>query len=65
MDTIVAYSDFETVIQALQTQISVSTVVQLLASLVGVTIGLVFMWWAVRKVTGAIMSAFRKGKLSV
>lgn len=46
-------------------QINISTVVTLLGSLVGAVIGLVFMWWGVRKVAGAIMAAFRSGKLSI
>lgn len=63
--TPITFSDFESVITAIQGQISVNTVVGLLASLVGAVIGLVFMWWGVRKVAGAIMGAFRSGKLSI
>lgn len=61
----VTFDDFSSVITGLQSQISVATIVELLAGLVGVTVGLVFMWWGVRKVVGAIMSAFRGGRLSV
>ena len=61
----VKYEDFSAVITGLQSQISVGTIVELLAALVGVTVGLVFMWWGVRKVVGAIMSAFRNGRLSL
>ena len=63
--TSVSYSDFESVITALQNQISVSTIVNILATLAGVCVGLVFLWWAVRKVVSALMSAFRNGKLSI
>lgn len=53
------------VITALTNQISVETIVSVLAVLVGAVIGIVFMWWGVRKVVGAIMSAFRKGRVSL
>lgn len=63
--TLVSYSDFTSVISALTNQLSVSTVVGVLAATAGVVVGLVFMWWGVRKASRAVMSAFRKGKLSV
>lgn len=62
---IVSSADFQTVIDALTTQINVSTVVGILAVTVTACVGLAFMWWGVRKVSGAIMSAFRKGKVSI
>lgn len=58
-------SDFMSVVTKLQEQISVSTVVEVLAVTAGVCVGLAFMWWGVRKVTHALMSAFRKGKISL
>lgn len=62
---VVQYSDFESVITGLQNQISVSTIVNILATLAAVCVGLVFLWWAVRKVVSALMAAFRNGKLSI
>lgn len=50
-------------ITALQAQLSVSTVVEILAYTAGICVGLVFTWWGVRKASRAIMSAFKKGKL--
>lgn len=61
----VSASDWASVISAMTEQISVSTVVAVVASTVGAGIGLVFMWWGVRKASRALMSAFRKGKLSI
>lgn len=46
-------------------QISVKTVVQLLVVLATAVVGIVFMWWGVRKLSRAVFSAFRKGKISV
>ena len=62
---VVSASDWATVISAMTGQISVSTIVGVLATLVTAGIGLVFMWWGVRKATRSLMSAFRKGKMSL
>lgn len=63
--TAVTSQDFMSVITKLQEQISVSTVVEILVVVAGASVGLAFMWWGVRKVVGALMSAFRKGKVSL
>ena len=52
-------------IDAITAQISVSTVVEVLATTAAIGIALVFMWWGVRKATRMIMAAFRKGRISV
>ena len=44
---------------------SVSTIIAALATFMAAGIGLVFMWWGLRKAVRTIMAAFRKGKLSV
>lgn len=59
----VDYTDFSSVITSMTTQVSVSSVVGVLAQAATVSIGLVFMWWGVRKVSQMLFSAFRKGKL--
>ena len=61
--TAIGSSAFSSVINAVTAQISVSTIVEVLAYAVPICIGLVFMWWGVRKVTAMVMGAFRKGKL--
>lgn len=63
--TVVTSQDFTSVLAKLQEQISVSTVVEILVVVAGASVGLAFMWWGVRKVVGALMSAFRKGKVSL
>lgn len=62
---VVSASDWSSVMTALTSQISVSTIVGVLATLVTAGIGLVFMWWGVRKALRSLMSAFRKGKMSL
>ena len=63
--TVISTTDFQSVITALQEQISVSTVVGVLAVAAGAAVGLAFMWWGVRKLTKVLMSAFKKGKVSL
>lgn len=46
-------------------QISPATIVAVLATFVTAGIGLVFMWWGVRKAARSLMAAFRKGKMSI
>lgn len=60
----IGWSDLSTVLSAITDQISVTTVIAVIAGAIGAAIGLVFMWWGVRKLIRVIMSAFRKGKLS-
>lgn len=63
--TAISSTAWSSVLTALQAQLSVATVVEVLAVLVGAAVGLVFMWWGVRKTAKVLMSAFRKGKLSI
>lgn len=61
----VTSADWASVLSAMTAQISVESVVGVIAATVTAGIGLVFMWWGVRKLVRAVMGAFRKGKLSV
>lgn len=59
----VTAKDWESVISAMTSQISVSSVVAVLATLVTAGIGLVFLWWGVRKAVGSLMGSFRSGRI--
>lgn len=63
--SVITSADWSSVISAMTNQISVSTVVGVIAVTVTAGVGLVFMWWGVRKAARALMSAFKKGKLSI
>lgn len=63
--TAITSADWSSVLTNLQAQISVSTVVEVLAVLAGACVGLAFMWWGVRKTIKALMGAFKKGKISL
>ena len=60
---VVTASDWASVITAMTSQISVSTVVGVLATLGTAGIGLVFLWWGVRKAVGSLMGSFRSGRI--
>lgn len=62
--TSVSTSDFQGVLTAMQGQVSVSTVVGVLTAGATAAIGLVFMWWGVRKLTQMLFSSFRKGRMN-
>lgn len=61
--TAVSSTDIASVLTALQKQISVASVVEIIAYVIGAGIGLVFMWWAARKLIRTFMGAFRSGRL--
>ena len=63
--TTVSASDFSELVTILQNQVSVSTVVGVIASILAVCVGFAFFWWAVRKVIRMLISAFKKGKVTV
>lgn len=62
---VVTSTDWKPIIDAMTGQISVTTVVGVVATAIGAGIGLVFMWWGGRKAVRTLMSAFRKGKVSM
>lgn len=58
-------SSFSGIISAITSQISVTTVAEVLTYAAGIAIALVFFWWGVRKALRVLMGAFRKGRMSV
>ena len=63
--TVVTAADWASIISAITGQVSVSTVVAAVATMVTAGIGLVFMWWGVRKAARTLLAAFRKGRVSI
>lgn len=63
VSNVVTAKDWAAVITAMTSQISVTTVVGVLATLVTAGIGLVFLWWGVRKAVGSLMGSFRSGRI--
>lgn len=61
----VGFNDFSQVYGSLAEQINVSVVVAIIVFIIGICVGLVFLWWGIRKVVRAIMAAFKKGKISL
>lgn len=61
--TAITADAWKSVLTAMTGQISATTVIAVLASVVGSAIALVFMWWGVRKLARTLMTAFKSGKL--
>lgn len=61
-NTTVSFETIKPAIDALTGQITVANVVQLLAAVLGICVGFVFMWWGYRLATRKLMGAFKKGK---
>ena len=64
-ETTIGYSTWSSIITAAQAQLNVTSIVGVLAGTITACVGLVFMWWGVRKGVRMLMSAFKKGKLRV
>lgn len=56
---------FNEVLTTLTTNITPSLILGVIAAIVGVSVGFVFIHWGARKVTGSFMAAFQRGKLRV
>lgn len=63
--TALAWSDFSDIASAITSVWSVSTIVGILAGLIGVGVTFTLLWWGVRKTTRSIMSAVKRGRISV
>lgn len=61
----VAVSAMQEALGSVTSTLSISNILTVIAALIGACIVLVFFWWGLRKLIRAVMSAFKKGKLSV
>lgn len=61
--TAVTFATFKSVIDAITAQVSVTTIVEVLAAAAAIAITFVFMWWGVRKVTRMVMGSARSGSI--
>lgn len=58
----VTTSDIAGVMTPVTNQFSVANIIEFLGYIIGACIGLVFLWWAIRKAWRAIMAAATRGK---
>lgn len=56
-------TDFTPIMTALQSSISTSDIVSIIASGLGIAVGFVVLWWGSRKLVGMVMSAFKSGRI--
>lgn len=61
----VTASDWSQIISDVTAQFSVTTIVQVMSTIVVAGIGFVFLWWGARKAYRALMSAVRRGKTGI
>ena len=64
-DATVGLDTFEPVLDALQNQISVGNVVTVVAGVVALGVGGIFMWWGLRKGWRFVISTTTRGKGSI
>lgn len=58
----VAASDWAKLISDVTAQFSVSTIVEVMSTIIVAGIGFVFLWWGARKAYRALMKAVTKGR---
>lgn len=61
----VSSADWQPIMDAITSQISVSNVATVLGTVAAVGVGFAFFWWGARKAIRALMAAFKKGKISI
>lgn len=61
----VEFNDINPFYDGLKGQVNVKTVVAVVAVGASIVVGIVFMWWGVRKLSKALLTAFRKGKIGI
>lgn len=64
-DNTVTWETIKGALTSLTTQFSVSNIVSVIAGILTIGIGFVFLWWGARKGLRALFSATKKGKISV
>lgn len=62
---IVGPEAYQDVFDILTAQLNVQSIIGVIAAILGVCVGLVFLWWGARKALGMLMAAFKKGKVSI
>lgn len=53
------------IFSAIHAELNFTTILSVLAVAVGAALSIFLGWWAIRKVTRMVMSAFSKGKISI
>ncbi len=46
-------------------QLNFTTILAVLGVVIGAALAMVLGWWAIRKIAGALMTAFKKGKMKI
>lgn len=62
---IVDSTAYQSLFDTLTGQLNVSSIVGVIGAILGVCVGLVFLWWGMRKALSMLMAAFKRGKVSI
>lgn len=57
-------TELSTIIATVTNVLNVTSIISMIAAMITACIGIVFMWWGIRKGIKVIMSAVRKGRVS-
>lgn len=60
-----AVSAVQSGLSSLTGTLSVGNIMTIILSVLGVAVGFMFFWWAIRKVVRMVSAAFKKGRVSV
>lgn len=63
--SVISMTDVQGLLDALIAQLNWTGIAGILVPTVTAVIGMVFAWWAVRKIARIVMGAFKKGKVSL
>lgn len=61
----VTSADWKPILDAVTAQISVANVATVLGTVAAAGVGFAFFWWGARKALGALMAAFKRGRISI
>lgn len=61
----VAVSAMQSGLAEVTSTLNIGNILTVLLSVIGIAVGFMFFWWAIRKVLGIVKKAFTKGKVSV
>ena len=56
-------TDFSVILEALKSSYNPAEITALIATVLGASVGISFIWWGGRKLVRAVMTAFTTGKI--
>ena len=63
--SVISADVLQPLVNAITSQLTPSSIVSIIALVIGAGIGFVFLWWGIRKVANVVITAFQRGKLKL